>query len=109
MNSFFSRLFLCLTAALLALAFSGPASAQFDASYARWDSLVKKHVRWLPDNKQSRVDYAGFKADRAELKKVAKKSSNMLPQMMRVPRTKRQPSRMADRPSPVSRAAGPAR
>ena len=29
---------------------------------------------------------------RAELKKVAKKSSNMLPQIMRAPRTKRQPS-----------------
>ena len=70
MNTFVSRLLSCLTAALFALAFSGPASAQFDASYARWDSLVKKHVRWLPDNKQSRVDYAGFKTDRAELKKV---------------------------------------
>jgi Protein of unknown function, DUF547 len=46
------------------------AQAQADAPYATWDSLLKKHVRWLPDNKQSRVDYAGFKADRAELKKV---------------------------------------
>ena len=27
-------------------------------------------MKWLPDNKQSRVDYGGFKADRAELKKV---------------------------------------
>jgi len=31
---------------------------------------VKKHVRWLPDQKQSRVDYGGFRADRAVLKKV---------------------------------------
>ena len=46
------------------------ALAQFDQNYAAWDSLVKKHVKWLPDNKQSRADYAGFKADRAEVKKV---------------------------------------
>jgi Protein of unknown function, DUF547 len=44
--------------------------AQFDTQYTAWDALVKKHVKWLPDNKQSRVDYAGFKTDRAELKKV---------------------------------------
>jgi Protein of unknown function, DUF547 len=55
---------------LLTLLFTGGAFAQFDHGYTAWDGLVKKHVRWLPDNKQSRVDYAGFKADRAELKKV---------------------------------------
>jgi Protein of unknown function, DUF547 len=44
--------------------------AQFDAQYTAWDGLLKKHVKWLPDNKQSRVDYAGFKADHGELKKV---------------------------------------
>jgi hypothetical protein len=49
---------------------AGPAWAQFDHSHAAWDALVKKHVRWLPDGKQSRVDYAGFQADRAALKKV---------------------------------------
>ena len=58
---------LILAAAML---LSLAAQAQPDASYTVWDSLLKKHVRWLPDNKQSRVDYAGFKADRAELKKV---------------------------------------
>jgi hypothetical protein len=47
-----------------------PAWAQFDHGYAGWDALVKKHVRWLPDQKQSRVDYDGFKADRPALKKV---------------------------------------
>jgi hypothetical protein len=46
------------------------AAAQPDAQTTAWDKLLKKHVHWLPDNKQSRVDYAGFKADRAELKKV---------------------------------------
>ena len=58
-------LFLLLTM-LLCL----PAWAQFDHGYAGWDALLKKHVRWLPDQKQSRVDYDGFKADRAALKKV---------------------------------------
>jgi hypothetical protein len=42
----------------------------FDHSYAAWDVLLKKHVKWLPDNKQSRANYKGFAADRAELKKV---------------------------------------
>ncbi|MEN9781406.1 MAG: hypothetical protein RL014_2554 [Pseudomonadota bacterium] len=41
-----------------------------DHSYAAWDALLKKHVRWLADNKQSRVDYKGFAADRAALQKV---------------------------------------
>jgi hypothetical protein len=42
----------------------------FDHQYAAWDSMVRKHVKWLPDNKQSRVDYAAFAKERAELKKV---------------------------------------
>jgi hypothetical protein len=45
-------------------------SGGFDANYAAWDALLKKHVRWLPDQHQSRVDYRGLTADRAELKKV---------------------------------------
>ena len=55
---------------LLLMLLSGLAQAQFDPTYGRWDALVKKHVRWLPDNKQSRVDYAAFRADRAALKLV---------------------------------------
>jgi Protein of unknown function, DUF547 len=58
-----------LTALLLFVAAFAHAQG-FDHGYAAWDSLVKKHVKWLPDNKQSRVDYAGFAKDRAELKKV---------------------------------------
>jgi hypothetical protein len=58
-------LFLCL-----GLLLSASACAEFDQSYGAWDGLVKKHVKWLPDNKQSRVDYAAFKSERAELKKV---------------------------------------
>ena len=60
------RLLVLMVAWLLA----GSAWAQFDHAHAGWDALVKKHVKWLPDNKQSRVDYAAFKAERAELKKV---------------------------------------
>jgi hypothetical protein len=55
----------------LLLLFASFAQAQaFDHGYATWDTLLNKHVRWLPDNKQSRVDYAGFAQDRSELKKV---------------------------------------
>jgi hypothetical protein len=42
----------------------------FDHNYSAWEVLLKKHVRWLPDNKQSRANYKGFAADRAELSKV---------------------------------------
>jgi Protein of unknown function, DUF547 len=59
------RLILCA-----AMLFSLCAAAQPDASFAAWNGLLEKHVKWLPDNKQSRVDYAGFKADRTELKRV---------------------------------------
>ncbi len=57
--------------ALILSLFATFTSAQgFDHAYAAWDGLVKKHVKWLPDNKQSRVDYAAFAKDRADLKKV---------------------------------------
>ncbi len=54
----------------LVLLFGSAAWADIDHGYPRWDGLLKKHVRWLPDNKQSQVDYAAFKADRAALKAV---------------------------------------
>jgi hypothetical protein len=44
----------------------------FDHAYPAWDALLKKHVRWLADGKQSRVDYAGFKADHDALRQVLK-------------------------------------
>jgi len=51
---------------------SGAAQAQpvFDHGYAAWNTLLRQHVRWLPDGKQSQVDYRGFAADRAALKPV---------------------------------------
>jgi hypothetical protein len=55
---------------LLALG-AAPVRAQaFDHGYTAWDALLKKHVRWLPDQKQSRVAYAALAADRAALKAV---------------------------------------
>ena len=58
-----------LVATAAPTAFSQDAGG-FDHAYANWEALLKKHVKWLPDNKQSRVNYKGFAADRAELKKV---------------------------------------
>ncbi len=56
------------------LAGTNPSRAQsvatLDTAYLAWDALLKKHVQWLPDNKQSRVDYAGFLVDRGALQKV---------------------------------------
>jgi len=51
----------------------------FDTSYSAWDTLLRKHVKWLPDNKQSQVNYKGFAADRAELKKVLDSFSAVTP------------------------------
>ena len=56
--------------ACLLLLLSGLAQAEFDHEHAAWDRLLGKHVQWLPDNKQSRVDYAGFQRDRTALKAV---------------------------------------
>jgi hypothetical protein len=46
------------------------AQAGFDHQYTAWNALLKKHVRWLSDGKQSRVNYKGFAAERAGLKGV---------------------------------------
>ena len=45
-------------------------SQTFDHGYTAWDALLKKHVKWLPDNKQSKANYRSFAADRTELGKV---------------------------------------
>jgi hypothetical protein len=64
------RLLTALLLSILSLMAAFAHAQGFDHGYATWDSLAKKHVKWLPDNKQSRVDYAGFAKDRAELKQV---------------------------------------
>lgn len=55
-----------LLLALLLAAFQ--AQAAFDHRHAAWDALLKKHVVLIGDGNASQVDYAGFKADRADLK-----------------------------------------
>jgi hypothetical protein len=55
------------------------AQQAFDHSHAAWDALLKQHVRWLPDNKQSRVAYAAMAADRAALKAVLEAYSAVTP------------------------------
>lgn len=64
------RQFITLLAAGSALPLGAHAQSGFDHGYAAWDALLRKHVRWLPDGKQSRANYKGFAADRAALKAV---------------------------------------
>jgi len=64
------RYFITLIAAAAVAPLAAHAQAGFDHSYAAWDALLKKHVRWLPDGKQSRANYKGFAADRTALKAV---------------------------------------
>ena len=55
--------------AILALCLALPAAA-FDHTYAGWDALLKKHVRYISGGNASRVDYAGMKRDHDALKAV---------------------------------------
>jgi Protein of unknown function, DUF547 len=54
---------------LATLAFSACAFA-LDHSHKAWDDLLHKHVKYLQDGNASRVDYAGFSRDRAQLTAV---------------------------------------
>ena len=44
----------------LSLAQAAPA---FDHNHTTWDTLLKKHVKWINGGTASQVDYAGFKKD----------------------------------------------
>jgi hypothetical protein len=69
-----------LLLSLLPVPWVGGVSAQsFDHGYAAWDALVRKHVRWLADQKQSRVAYSGMASDRAALKTVLSDLSAVTP------------------------------
>ena len=60
---------LLFIASFVLMAMTLPVFSQtFDHNYTVWDAQLKKQVKWLPDNKQSRVNYKGFAAERAELK-----------------------------------------
>jgi hypothetical protein len=41
-----------------------------DHGYAQWEALLRKHVAWNSAGVASTVNYRGFQAERAELKKV---------------------------------------
>ena len=46
------------------------ASTGADALHAGWDALLKRHVMWTSGGEASTVNYRGFLADRAELRRV---------------------------------------
>ena len=58
-----------ILAALLFIVAGAPALA-LDHSYKAWDELLKKHVKYVQNGNASRVDYAGFARERAQLKAV---------------------------------------
>lgn len=60
------RLLVTLLTALMALG----AHAGLDHRYVAWEALLERHVRWLPDQAQTRVDYAGLARERAALQQV---------------------------------------
>ncbi|HXZ49274.1 MAG TPA: DUF547 domain-containing protein [Usitatibacter sp.] len=56
--------------AVLVLAAAPLPAAAFDHTYAAWNALLAKHVRYIANGVASRVDYAGMARDRAQLKAV---------------------------------------
>ncbi|EWS63425.1 hypothetical protein Y695_03344 [Hydrogenophaga sp. T4] len=51
------RHFITLLAAAAIAPLSAHAQTAFDHNHTAWDALLKKHVRWLSDGKQSRANY----------------------------------------------------
>lgn len=67
----FHALLCCWLALAGALAGISPTHAKgTEPDFTLWHSLLQKHVHWLPDQVQSRVNYAGFKQDKAQLAQV---------------------------------------
>lgn len=59
----------CAIATVAQAAFSQKIS-EIDHRYVAWDALLKKYVQWLPDGKQSRVDYRGLTQARTALQAI---------------------------------------
>ena len=59
------RFALCIAALLTSVS-----AFALDHSHKAWDELLKKHVRYVEGGNASRVSYAGFAKDRAQLKAV---------------------------------------
>ena len=51
----------------------------FDHGYLAWEALLQKHVKWLPDGKQSRIDYRGMATSRPALQAVLAQWSAVTP------------------------------
>jgi hypothetical protein len=56
---------------------SGTSAVAFDHTHKAWDDLLKKHVRYVEGGNASRVAYAGFAKDRAQLKAVLEEYSKV--------------------------------
>ena len=76
-NNFFAIFLIAAIAIII------PATAvfaqSFDHNYINFDAQLKKHVKWLPDGKQSRVNYKGLASERAELTKTLEAFSAVTP------------------------------
>ena len=55
----------------------GQPAGTLDHGYAAWDALLRKHVQWLPDGSQSRVDYQALARDRPELQRILREWSGL--------------------------------
>ncbi len=67
---------LLMIATLFGSAFAAEVET-FDHEFTNWDSITKQYVRWLPDNVQSRVDYAGLARERTRLAQVLSEYSSV--------------------------------
>lgn len=76
-NNFFATFIIAI------LAIITPTTAvfaqSFDHNYTAYEAQLKKHVKYLPDGKQSRVNYKGLAADRAEFTKTLDALSAVTP------------------------------
>ncbi len=47
----------------------GTAEGRLDPAHAVWEQLLQRHVRWTSDGSASQTDYAGFAAERDQLRR----------------------------------------
>ena len=71
LKRFFNLFLLTLTV------FASSSAVALDQSYAAFDALLKKHVAWNAAGVASTINYKGFQADRADLKKVLDEFSGL--------------------------------
>jgi Protein of unknown function, DUF547 len=74
---FFATFFIAVLAIITTV--TAVFAQSFDHNYAAYDAQLKKHVKYLPDGKQSRVNYKGLAAERSELTKTLDAFSAVTP------------------------------